>query len=74
MSAKVAELEAELAGVKGERDARAKEKVEGEKAIEELKQQMSAKVAELEAELAGVKGERDARAKEKVEGEKAIED
>ena len=50
MSAKVAELEAELAGVKGERDARAKEKVEGEKAIEELKQQVSAKVAELEAE------------------------
>ena len=43
-------LEGELAGVKGERDVRAKEKGEAEKAAEELKQQLSAKGAELEKE------------------------
>ena len=36
--------------VASERDARAKEKVEAQKAVEELKQQVSAKAAELETE------------------------
>ena len=36
--------------MKGERDARAKEKGEAQKTVEELKQQVSAKVAELEKE------------------------
>ena len=47
---RVKALEGELAGVKGERDARAKEKGEAQQAIEELKQQVSAKGAELEKE------------------------
>ena len=43
-------LEAEMAVVKGERNARAKEKAEAEKAVEELKQQVSTRTAALEAE------------------------
>ena len=80
-------LEGELAGVKRERDARAKEEGEKQKRIEDLNQQVSAKGAELEKERAGaerikamegvlaeVKRERDARAKETEEVQKSVED
>ena len=43
-------LEGELAGLKGERDAQAKEKGEAQKAVEDLKQQVSANGGELEKE------------------------
>ena len=46
-------LEAELVGVKGERDALANEKHEVQKVVEELKQQVSEKGAELEKERQG---------------------
>ena len=39
--------------MKGDRDARAKEKVEEQKVVEDLKQQMSSKSAELEKEKKG---------------------
>ena len=50
---RVKALEAELVGVKGERDARVKEKHEVQKVVEELKQQVSEKGAELEKERQG---------------------
>ena len=78
---RVRALEGELAGVKGERDARAKEKGEKQKRIEELKKQMATRplscswreregfgverVKGLVEELAGVKGDLDALVKEK---------
>ena len=80
-------LEGKLVVVRGERDARVKEK---QKEVEELKQQVSARTAELEAErqekaagaqrmkalegeLAGVKGEREAQAKKAKEAREEAE-
>ena len=50
---RVKALEAELVGVKGERDALANEKHEVQKVVEELKQRVSEKGAELEKERRG---------------------
>ena len=44
---RVKALEGELAGVKGERDAQAKEKGEAQKAVEDLKQQVLARAVSL---------------------------
>ena len=80
-------LEDELAVVKEERDARAKEKDDAQKAVEGLKQQVAAKALQskqkwkrstgaermkaLEDELAAVK-ERDTRTQEKDDAQKAL--